>query len=147
MKTSKIKTEFIVLGVNESNGFDPSFVVEIENDIVKQYVKDNNEIYPLVITPEMEMIPFEIRSIDPVESINLTIHVFDDYTNMVKYDKSINWFDILFENNKSYIHRFCFIPSTLSGEVMISPLLVSKICFKSGHILEKDSNCEIFLTH
>lgn len=145
MKNSKIKSEIIVLGVTESSVFDPSFVVEVQNDIVKQYVKDNDRIYQLEITPEMEMIPFEIRSNDPVEQINLTIEVHDHSNNLVEYETTINWFDIQFENNKSYIHRSCFIPSTLVGVVLISPLLVSNITFKNGQVLEKDTNCEMIL--
>jgi hypothetical protein len=145
MKTSKIKTEFIDLNMWQSNVFDPSFVVEIQNDIIKQYIKNNNEIYPLVITPEMEMIPFEVRSSEPVESINLTVCIIDEKINTVKYDAEINWFDILFENNKTYIHRSCLNPSTLAGELQISPLYVSEIRFKSGRILKKDSNTEFIL--
>lgn len=146
MKPSKIKSEFIVFGVNESSDFDPSFVVEIQKDIVKQYIKDNDRFYQLIITPEIEMIPFEIRSVEPVESINLTVCVFDKSNNSLEYDAVINWFDILIENDKSYIHRSCLIPSTLQGKILISPLSVSEIRFKTGRILEKDSNCEIIVT-
>ena len=147
MKTIKIKSEQIVLGVKESSVIDPSLVVEIQKDIVKQYVKDNDGLYQLVISPEMEMIPFEVRSAEPVESIDMKIHIHVKSDNLVEYETSINWFDILMENNKSYIHRSCLIPSTMTGELLISPLSVLKICLKDGQILEKDSDSDMIITY
>ena len=95
----------------------------------------------------MEMIPFEVRSSEPVESIDLMIHINDRSNNLVEYNAMINWFDILMENDKSYIHRSCLIPSTLSGELLISPLFILKICLKDGQILEKDSDSDMIITY
>lgn len=147
MKTYKIKSEQIVLGVKESSVIDPSFIVEIQKDIVKQYVKDNDGLYQLVISPEMEMIPFEVRSIEPIDSIDLMIHINDRSNNFIQYNAIINWFDILMENDKSYIHRSCLIPTYMAGELLISPLFILKISLKDGQILEKDSNCEMILSY
>lgn len=143
MKNQVFNKEFLVMNVRESKGIDPSFVIEINGDTVRQFVRDSDT--PLILEDDCTMVPLEIRTDKPFDNIDFTICVVGEKMNHPSFRVQLNWYDLILDGNKTYVHRDTYLP--IKGEFLVLPMMVDHVEFKDGSSLYREEDSKVFMVN